>query len=174
MALEQTLARYSELLINTGDRYTIVDAETISPPTSPEAAVWTKISELTNLGPSRSKGTADSSSYDNAGWDDHIVTNRGMSLAVTYNMLVDDSNPLDVLRDAGQQELEALTYEIGAAAVGQFMWRILNTDEVIVFNATADLNGPGGATNALGEISSTLQVKGVPYRGEEPALSTGP
>lgn len=170
---DQTLARMSELLINTGDWYTITATDTIGVPNSgnAEVAVWTKIAEITTLSPDTSKGTGDTSSYDNAGWDDHLVTNRGMTLSYGYNFITDDDDPQSVLEDAGQAALEALSLEIGQAAVGQFMWRVLNTNRVYIFNATANRSGPGGGVNDIADVTGTLEVKGVPYTGAEPELS---
>jgi hypothetical protein len=172
MPLEQQLARFSALYINTGGRYTITGVDSIDAEPEP-APEWVKISEVTNLSPSTSKGTADTTSYDNAGWDDHLVTNRGMTLGLSYNFVVDDSvEPPE--RDAGQAAIEELALQFGPDAVGQFKWSILNTGQVMIFNGTVDRSGPGGGTNDLAGITMTIQVKGIPYKGIDPELVPAP
>lgn len=172
MSASKRLARLSELYINTGDPYTIVGLDTITPPTSPDAAVWTKVSNIKSLDPSIGRRSVDTEDFDNAGWEDHEVTGRSLSLRGTYNKVADvDATPNTF--NAGQAALEALALEMGTAAVGQFKLVVLGTDVCYVFEASVEMgDAGGGGLNDLGEIGFTLQGKGVPYKGEEPPLTS--
>lgn len=163
MAAEKELARKAKLYINTGDHLTIESRTVVSG----TGAVWTQIENITDLNPTRGERNEDTSDYDDAGEDSDLVTSRNLQLAVTYNYRAD---PADGSRPVGQAALEALTDEIGSAAVGQFKWVPSPNSPVRIFNANVGAsNGPGGATNAIGKVSHTIRKTGQFYKGVEPA-----
>lgn len=171
MADTKQLARLSTLHLNTGDRYTITAVDTIGVPSDPDAAVWARVTNLKSLQPSTSARRVDTEDFDNAGWADHLVTGRSGQVTGTYNKIADvDADPNTF--DAGQEALEALALEMGADAEGQWMIRVLGTDQVYIFDGSVEMgNAAGGGLNDLGEIGFTITWAGIPYKGDEPALT---
>lgn len=158
----ETLARNSELYVNTGVFLTAITASSITEGAS--APTWTRIENLTALNPQRSKTKADAGDFDNGGNDAHVVTSRGLTLGATYKFMVDSD---DDSRPAGQEALEELTDEIGTGAIGQFKWVIVGSPVIRIFEATADMAGPGGGVGDLGSVTFNLESTGAVYKGTE-------
>jgi hypothetical protein len=102
MALEQQLARYAELYINTGTKYTINSRTSVSG----TGATWTPIEHITSLAVSRTEQSQDTSDFDDAGEDSSLITSRGKTYAVAHRYFADQG---DGSRPPGQEAVEELT-----------------------------------------------------------------
>jgi hypothetical protein len=161
MAVSNRLAREGKLYILTSGTVTINSASSVTE----ASAVWTQIEHPKNVQPQRAKTTAPTTSYDDAGNASHVVTERALTVALTYNYRGDTS---DGSRPTGQAAIEAIADEYGDSAVGYFKYKPFTNADVYIFAGTVDLNGPGGDVNAIGEISMTVEATGIVFSGNEP------
>jgi hypothetical protein len=165
MAIGITLARTAKLYIATGDPLVIVD-RTTEPTGLMADADFIPIEHITSLGPTRTEATRDTTDFDDAGEDSSVIVSRGQTFALSYNYYAD---PATGARPPGQEALEALADEIGAAGIGQFMYEPYTGGDVRIFNAhVSGASGPGGGTNEVGTVSATLTKTGQFYVGTTP------
>lgn len=101
---------------------------------------WTVIKGLSSLTFSGNKTDADTTSFDEDGWESHIPARRGRSVGVEAFYLED---PVSGAQDAGQKAVEDIAELVGHNAFGTFR---LTSPAFIArtFQASAEINETGG------------------------------
>ncbi len=141
MAVEKVLARGWSFEINTGTE---------------GAPTWTKIGGIETFSIEKEKTDAEGTDFDSAGWAEHVVAERGVSISLE-GFHKEDSSTGD--RDAGQEAVEALADAVGDASLDQFRMTSPGGN-TWTFYASADVGGPGGGRNDYASWSCTLKVSG--------------
>ena len=128
MAVTKNLARGCDFHLNTG---------TIGVP------VWTEIKGVNNYQPTATGNNADTTTFDEDGWQSHIKASRGGSCTIG-GMLLSDPDTGD--RDPGQAAVEAWALEIGPDSLKQL--RVTFPDSSTVLGlASANSTFGGGGTD---------------------------
>lgn len=103
------------------------------------------------------KNDTDVTDFDSAGWEEHLVSQRGRTLTLQGNWLEDPSTGT---LDAGLQRLLDLNDLVGAAAASSFRMTSPGGN-VKTFSATVNFGqGPDGATNDQGKWQAEVKVSG--------------
>lgn len=125
-------------------------------PTTPGSFV--EIKGLNSLEFSPSAETADTTTWDDGGWNTHLVTRRGLQITLEGLRLED---PATGARDQGQQIVEELGMQVGLAAIGKF--RLTSPGgEKWEFDATVNVTPLGGGQDDGATWSAELTVQGQP------------
>jgi len=103
------------------------------------------------------KNDADTTSFEDSGWQTHLVASRSRSIGFEAFYLED---PDDGGRDPGQEAIEALADQIGQDSLTAF--RLTSPAGTIrEFNASANVSGVGGGKDDPTGFSGTLNVSGA-------------
>jgi len=102
------------------------------------------------------KQDADVTDFESNGRNEHVVASRGTTITLEGYFMEDVSTGA---RDPGQEAVETLAGLVGPTSIAAFT---LTTPggTTWVFNASADVEGPGGDTNAAASWKCTLMVSG--------------
>lgn len=118
---------------------------------------WLEIKGLNTLGFDSEKNDADTTTFDDAGWQTHLVASRAKSLSLEGFYLEDPSNKS---RDPGQYEVESLSDRMGQESLGLF--RLTSpAGTVRNFHASANVTGFGGANDDPAGWTAELNVSGA-------------
>jgi len=119
-------------------------------------AAYIQVNGLTSLIFDGAKNDADTTSYEDLGWQTHLVASRSRNVGFEAFYLED---PADGGRDPGQEAVEQLADEIGQDSIAAF--RLTSPAGVIRdFNASANVSGVGGATDDPTGFSGIVNVSG--------------
>jgi hypothetical protein len=120
--------------------------------------IYTEVKGINSLTFSSSKNDAETTTFDDDGWETHLVASRGRSLSVEGYYLVD---PADGTRDPGQLEVEELNDKIGPESLGDF--RLTNpAGKKKTFKASVNLGDIGGGNDDPTSWGAELNVSGQP------------
>lgn len=117
-----------------------------------------EIAGLTSLTHSPSDESADASHFGSAGRTQSLIVSRGDQFTASGLRMEDED---DGTRDPGQARVEALSRQIGQAAIGDYVLQFPGGGS-IAFQATASVPLFGGGTNDLSSWEATLTVYGTP------------
>ncbi len=117
---------------------------------------WIKINELESVTFSSGKSDEDTTTFDNQGWESHIVASRtrGCNLEGKYYV-----NPSTGERDLGQATVDGIGESVGLDSLGDF--KIVfpgNTSKQ--FKASVNLADVGGGNNDALSWGAELTVSG--------------
>ncbi len=117
---------------------------------------YVEINGIRSFTVATTKQDADTSDFESQGWNTHLVAARGTTITLEGLFLEDVS---DKSRDPGQLAVEAQAAIVGPTGIAQYK---LTTPggTTWVFNASAEVTGPGGDTNAVADWKVTLTVSG--------------
>lgn len=119
--------------------------------------VWVAVGGITTWSHKLSSGKADTTDMDDAGATTHRKMSRTHEWTLKGNYL-EDVDTGD--RDAGQEAVESWAVEVGADSVKQF--RITTpAGTTRTFDATADVNWPGGGNDDQTGWECTLEQSGA-------------
>jgi hypothetical protein len=106
--------------------------------------VWTEILGLDSWSRTQNATDADTTTFDDAGWESHMKIRRSYDIGLTGKFIEDTS---DGSRDPGQEAVEAWALQMGAASVKEF--RITSPGGTVAFfEATCSTAGAGGGSDA--------------------------
>lgn len=120
------------------------------------AAAFVPILGLNTLTFEGSKNDADTTSFEDDGWESHLVASRGRSIKMEGFYLED---PADDSRDPGQEAVEALDEAMGQDSLGVFR-RTSPSGTVKYFRASASVTSTGGGNNDPTGWAAELRVSG--------------
>lgn len=141
MAIVKVLAEQFDLSYNTG-----TDA----------VPVWTAIGGITSFSISTTKNDIDTRDFDSGGWLEHIVGSRGKSFTIEGSR---EEDPDTGARDPGQEAVETLGDQMGAAAIGQFQI-VSPGGTTYTFDASVDVTPFGGGLDAKAAWSVAMTMSG--------------
>ena len=120
---------------------------------------WTEVAGITGItiNPSENEEVAATNDFHSAGQYDEEVMQRGATLTITGQQLID----LDTgAPDPGQQAVEILAAAVGYDSRGTIRFRNAFTDTWKVWACTARLSEQGGETNAKSTWGATIRKCG--------------
>jgi len=118
--------------------------------------VWVAINGLNSLTFSNSKNDAETTTFDDEGWETHMVASRGRELSVEGFYLVD---PIDGTRDMGQETVEQVGDEIGPASLASF--RLTSpASKVKTFVSSVNVGDIGGGNDDPTSWGAELTISG--------------
>jgi hypothetical protein len=117
---------------------------------------WVQILGLSSLTFDGEKKDADTSTFDDAGWESHQVASRGRSLKLEGFYLEDQ---VTKERDPGQTLVEALADAMGQESLGDFR-TTSPAGTVKHFKASVAVSGVGGGNNDPTGWKADLTVSG--------------
>jgi hypothetical protein len=105
---------------------------------------WATIGHIDTFSMSDSDTKADTTTFDDAGAESHLVAARAKTVTLKGKYQVDESTGA---RDAGQEAVEAWAALIGQTSLKQFRITDPSTSNTITFWATAAMGDIGGGNN---------------------------
>jgi len=118
---------------------------------------WTIIKGLNSISFSGTKTNADTTSFDENGWESHLPARRGRSLTVEAFYLEDPSNGA---RDAGQAAVESANEKIGHNGFADF--RLISPGFVSrTFEGSVNVNDSIGGTDDPTSFNFEVDVNGL-------------
>lgn len=119
-------------------------------------SAWTVVKGLSSLTFTGTKSDADTTSFDEDGWESHLVARRGRGVGVESFYL---ENPTDGTQDAGQKAVEDIGELVGHNAFGTF--RLTSPAFVArTFQASVDVTETGGGESDPTGFKFNLNVNG--------------
>lgn len=123
------------------------------------APVYTEIKGIKQFTVSPSKNDTALTTFDNQGWDAHVVGSRSLSVKLDCNWKPDATG---TGRDPGQAAVAALSEKVGLDSVSKF--QMTDPDgAVTLFSASAQFEYGGGNDDPT-SFNVTLQVTGKPVQ----------
>jgi uncharacterized protein YjdB len=124
---------------------------------NPDTLSWNEIKGIDTLTFSGSKNDADTTTFDDNGWNTHLVASRGRTISLGGKYLED---PTTGDRDAGQSLVDALNDAIGTESLGSFkLTSPFGT--VREFTASANVADVGGGNDDPTAWSCELTCSGA-------------
>lgn len=116
-------------------------------------STWVKVGGINTITLTPSRRDADTTTFDNAGWDRSTTVSRGLTVTAAGFALYDAAG----VKDPGQVACEAISEEIGVAARGTFR---IHTPGSTAYEFTGDVNVTafGGGANDVAEWSIEVRV----------------
>jgi len=119
--------------------------------------VWVPVLGLNTLGFDSEKNDADTTTFDDEGWQTHLVASRTRSISLEGFYLED---PDDGTRDPGQVEVETLADAIGQNSLGTF--RLTSPSGTVrQFQGSANVTGFGGGVDDPSGWTAEITTSGV-------------
>ena len=119
--------------------------------------VWTIVKGLNSISFSGTKTNADTTSFDENGWESHLPARRGRSLTVEAFYLEDPSNGA---RDAGQSAIEQANEGIGHTGFADF--RLISPGFVArTFEGSVNVSDSIGGTDDPTSFNFGIDVNGL-------------
>lgn len=148
MAVTKILSRAVQFAISTA-----VGIDTIA---GTDDDTWTQIKGLNSKTHSDSSTDAETTGDDSNGASEHMVAERAESWTLAGHKLLDTATGVG---DPGQEAVEALARQLGAASLGWFQITYPGGDKER-FQASAKFTKPGGGHNDPASWSVTLRISG--------------
>lgn len=121
---------------------------------------YVEVKGLTTLDISYTATDVDGSTFDGDGWSEDYTVRRAASVSVQGRTEYDGATGT---YDPGQAACNALAYQFGAAAVGNFRIVFPGGGHGVTFAATVSNSKPyGGGKDDLANFSVELKVQGAP------------
>ena len=123
-------------------------------------STYTEVKGLTTLDISYTATDVDGSTFDGDGWSEDYTVRRAASVSVQGRTLFDEATGG---YDAGQAACNALAYQFGADAIGEFRMVFPGGGHGVTFSATVSNSKPyGGSKDDLANFSVELKIQGAP------------
>lgn len=124
---------------------------------NPDTLAWKEVKGLNSLTFDGEKNDADTTTFDDAGWNTHLVASRGRTVGLEGYYLEDPANGG---RDDGQSLVDELSDAIGTDSLGNF--KLTSPyGTVREFTASANVSGVGGGNDDPTGWSAELTVSGA-------------
>ncbi len=107
---------------------------------------------------STSKDNAETTTFDSAGWGEHIPAERTKSVSLEGYYLEDDTGT----RDAGQTEIETLAEEMGQAGIETVHLASPNGGFEVWLDGSFDTSDIGGGNNDPTSWGFEFELTGAP------------
>lgn len=121
-----------------------------------DALQWQEVKGINTLTFDGEKNDADTTTFDNDGWNSHIVASRGRSITAEGLYLEDLTTKA---RDAGQEFCEKLADRVGQSSLGYFKLTS-PAGTVRNFYASVNVSGIGGGNDDPTAWSCEMTVSG--------------
>lgn len=109
----------------------------------PDSLAWVEVKGINSLTFDGSKNDADTTTFDNEGWNTHLVASRGRTIGLEGFYLED---PVTKGRDPGQELVDSINDQIGYESLGNF--RLTSPSGTVrTFVASANVSGIGGGND---------------------------
>lgn len=154
MAVTKVLARDWKIEILTKGTINTITEEAY---TASEDAEWVEINGVTSLKFASESTETDTTSFDEAGRESHIIVKRGNSVTLDGKYLEDEKTGD---RDKGQQAVEISADKIGPDAMSYYrLTSPAGTERV--FQASSKLSDLGGGTDDATSWGAEVKCSGV-------------
>ena len=128
---------------------------------NPDTLAWVEVKGINTFTFDGIKNEADTTTFDEDGWQSHLVASRGRSLTCGGIYIEDGTTGA---RDAGQALVDALADEIGCDSLGSF--RLTSPGgNVRSFSASANITGIGGSNDDPTGWNAELKISGTASLG---------
>lgn len=134
-----------------------MDSITTTEYTPSSDAAWSSIGGLTSLTFSSESTEADTTSFDEAGRESHLIVKRGNTLTLEGKYLEDESNGS---RDPGQQAVEIAADQIGPSAMRYYRVTSPGGTERVFLGSTK-LGDLGGGTDDPTSWGAEVKCSGL-------------
>ncbi len=120
------------------------------------ASGFIEINGIRSFTVATSKQDADTSDFESQGWNTHLVAARGTTITLE-GLYLEDVVTKD--RDPGQAAVETSARLVGPTGISEYKFTTPG-GTTWTFNASAEVEGPGGDTNSAADWKCTLTVSG--------------
>jgi hypothetical protein len=128
---------------------------------NPDTLAWVVVNGLKSFGFDSEDNKADTTTFDDDGWNSHLVASRGRKIGCEGYYLEDQ---VTKARDAGQVLVEDYNEVIGPDSLGYF--RLTSpAGTVRYFHASVSLGGVGGGNDDPTGWNATLTTSGAASLG---------